>query len=87
MGDSPVAGATTGRRSVYASQKGAMSVPVRSGATFTTGEPHLLFTPPKETVSLDMAPHFDRFLVALAGGEARRVSLTLLTNWTSLLGR
>jgi len=76
-----------GAEILYVSQNGIMSVPVRRVPTFVAGEPRLLMVPPKELVALGVTSHFDRFLVALTTGDARRVSLTLLTNWTSLLER
>jgi hypothetical protein len=42
---------------------------------------------PKELVALGVTSDFKRFLFALATSDAPRVSLTLLTNWTSLLER
>ncbi|TMQ68034.1 MAG: hypothetical protein E6K81_16805, partial [Candidatus Eisenbacteria bacterium] len=74
------------RISLYASQQAAMSVPVTIGPTFTAGQPKLLLVRPKELVTVGATSDFQRFLAALASGE-RRSSLTLLTNWESLLGR
>ena len=75
-----------GAEIIYASQQAAMSVPVTIGPTFTAGQPKLLLVRPKELVTVGATSDFQRFLAALASGE-RRSSLTLLTNWESLLGR
>jgi len=76
-----------GAEILYRSQKGLMSVSVRSGPTFEAAEPKLLMALPKESVALGITSDFKRFLFALATSDAPRVSLTLLTNWTSLLER
>jgi len=76
-----------GAEILYRSQKGLMSVSVRSGPTFEAAEPKLLMTLPKDLVALGVPSDFKRFLFALATSDAPRVSLTLLTNWTSLLER
>ena len=76
-----------GAEIVYRSQRGLMSVTVAAGVGFAAGEPKLLMPIPREVVSLGLTPDFQRCLMALTTGDARRTSLTLLTNWTSLLGR
>jgi Tol biopolymer transport system component len=76
-----------GAEILYGSQKGPMVVSVRTGPTLQVGEPQRLFALPKELVAGEGTTDFKRFLVALSTGDARRVSLTLLTNWTSLLER
>ena len=76
-----------GAEIIYASQLGPMSVSVASGAGLTAGEPKLLMPVPREVVSLGLSQDFQRCLMALTTGDARRANLTLLTNWTSLLGR
>jgi hypothetical protein len=76
-----------GAEILYRSQKGLMSVSVRSGPPFEAAEPKLLMALPKELVALGITSDFKRFLFALATSDAPRVSLTLLTNWTSLLER
>ena len=76
-----------GAEIIYLSRRGLMSVTVAAGVGFAAGEPKLLMPIPREVVSLGLTPDFQRCLMALTTGDARRTSLTLLTNWTSLLGR
>lgn len=76
-----------GAEILYVSQRGWMSVPVRRGPSFESGAPTLLMPLPKETAAVGVTSDFKRVLLALSTADARRVSLTLLTNWTSLIER
>jgi len=76
-----------GAEILYGNQQDVMSVPVSSGATFTAGTPKRLMTLPRELVTLGGTSDFQRFLAAVTSAEAVRTSLTLVTNWTSLIER
>jgi eukaryotic-like serine/threonine-protein kinase len=74
-----------GNEILYLSVKGLYSVTVRNHPTFAVDAPKFLMPQLKETVTAGAPWDFKRFLFALANGDAAHPSLTLLTNWTSLL--
>jgi len=71
----------------YTSPKGLMLVSVNDGQTLAAGEPRMLVPLPKGFVAAGATSDFKRFLLAVEDGDAQRTSLTVLTNWTSLLRR
>jgi eukaryotic-like serine/threonine-protein kinase len=70
---------------IYLSVKGLYSVAVRNHPTFAVDAPKFLMPQLKETVTAGAPWDFKRFLIALSNGDAVHPSLTLLTNWTSLV--
>jgi eukaryotic-like serine/threonine-protein kinase len=70
---------------LYLSAKGLMSVSVRHHPSFAVDEPKLLMALPKELVTAGVSSDFKRFLFALANTDAVHPTLTILTNWNSLV--
>ena len=57
-----------------------------SGASFRAGTPRMIGTLPKALVSLSAMPDRDRFLALVPENAVATRTITLLTNWTALLG-
>jgi eukaryotic-like serine/threonine-protein kinase len=80
-----------GREIVFVASDGEMSaVDVNPGTEFEIGAAHRLFATRLRdmfTAEYDMTPDGQRFLLAVTLGEASSGPLTLVTNWTSGIGR
>ncbi len=77
-----------GREIVYRSDDKLMAVDVKTTGGFEAGEPRVLLTLPTGTEGWDITADHQRVLVAtVAAGPKMSPPLSVVTNWTSLLGR